>query len=765
MESLLPTQTGAKVHASEVSYELHTLGWKAFQSLCATIVGEIWGQSIQSFFDSNDGGRDGAFHGRIPSITDEFLDGSFTVQCKFTSKPEKPLNRSTLRDELEKAKCLAAKGLAKNYFLFTNHSLTGMQDERLRRAFLAIPGIEHFAAYGRERISQIIRESSRLRMLVPRIYGLGDLSQILDERAYAQAKAVLSSLGDDLAKFVLTDAYRKSAKAIVDHGFVLLLGEPASGKSMIAAALALGALDEWGCYTLKCRDAHEFVKHYNPHEPKQFFWVDDAFGATQFDWSSAGAWNSVFVTMQAAIRKGARVLFTSRDYIYKSARQHLKESAFPRLKESQVVIHVEDLTKEEREQILYNHVRFGDQTQEFKTKVKPFLANVASHPQFKPEIARRLGTQLFTSKLTLSKSSITGFVEHPVELLCEIIGDLDPACLAAIALVFMADGFLASPIDFNDGTNKTIELIGGTPATVRSAFEALEGTLLINCLHEGNYFWRFKHPTIRDAFAIVVSESRELLDVYLTGTPLLTLFREVSCGVDGIEGVKVVVPINRYPKIITRISLDWERYSRERDSMCWFLATRCDKEFFSQLIQIHPGFIDQLHVGSYLYAIVDVRVIARLHKLRLLPNEKYLSIVADLKELAVVTPDSGFLRDYVREFLGEENLQMILNEVRARLLPKLSDEIFDLRLNYRETDDPDNHFEELRSALKEYGEEFVDDSVASAQIEEALSSIKETIEELQNEQIQEPDCDDFRGGSLHEGHLEMERSTFDDVDQ
>ncbi len=66
-------------------------------------------------------------------------------------------------------------------------------------------------------------------MLVPRVYGLGDLTQILDERAYAQATEILSALGDDLAKFVITDAYRNSARALIDHGFVLLLGEPACG--------------------------------------------------------------------------------------------------------------------------------------------------------------------------------------------------------------------------------------------------------------------------------------------------------------------------------------------------------------------------------------------------------------------------------------------------------------------------------------------------------------------------------------------------------
>ena len=234
-------------------------------------------------------------------------------------------------------------------------------------------GVKAFKAYGSERISGIIRESSRLRMLVPRVYGLGDLSQILDERACDQAREILTALGDDLAKFVITDAYQRSARALLEHGFVLLLGEPACGKSTIAAALAVGALDNWGCSTFKVRNAEELIAHSNPNEPKQFFWVDDAFGATQFDSSSAAAWNTAFPHLHAAIKRGARVLFTSRDYIYNAALHHLKESAFPVIKESQVIIHVETLSKEEKEQILYNHIRLGNQPNEFKGKLKPFL--------------------------------------------------------------------------------------------------------------------------------------------------------------------------------------------------------------------------------------------------------------------------------------------------------------------------------------------------------------------------------------------------------
>src|SRR5579862_2448625 len=234
-----------------VKYDLHSLGWKAFQELCLAVLGEVWGQTVQGFLDAHDGGRDGAFHGSWRPQSGEAFRGSFTVQCKFSASADKHLRIADVSDEFKKAAILAKRGLATNYILMTSAKVSGSTDDKLRAAFLAIDGIANFATFGAERISQFIAESSRLRMMLPRVYGLGDLTQILDERAYSQALAILNALGDDFAKFVVTDAYRKSARAISEHGFVLLLGEPASGKSTIAGALALAAIDQWGCSTVK----------------------------------------------------------------------------------------------------------------------------------------------------------------------------------------------------------------------------------------------------------------------------------------------------------------------------------------------------------------------------------------------------------------------------------------------------------------------------------------------------------------------------------
>ena len=260
------------IQASGIKYDLHSLGWKSFQDLCASIAAEVLGQTVQVFLPAKDGGRDGAFRGTWKATENVQMTGSFVVQCKFTGKADALLALSDIDDEVGKAEKLAADGLCNNYILMTNYGISGPTEAEIRQRFQSIRGIDACLSFGREWINLKIRESARLRMMVPRVYGLGDLSQILDDRAYAQATDILSSLGDDLAAFVITDAHRKSVKALMEKNFVLLLGEPSSGKSTIAASLALGAIDIWGCSTIKVRNAEEFVHHWNPHEPKQFFW-------------------------------------------------------------------------------------------------------------------------------------------------------------------------------------------------------------------------------------------------------------------------------------------------------------------------------------------------------------------------------------------------------------------------------------------------------------------------------------------------------------
>ncbi len=101
-------------------YDLHRLGWSSFQQLCLTITREVLGQTVESFLDSNDGGRDGAFVGHWNRTGNEELSGRLVIQCKFTSTATDALRPSDLTDELSKVKSLVQQNLVDVYVLMTN---------------------------------------------------------------------------------------------------------------------------------------------------------------------------------------------------------------------------------------------------------------------------------------------------------------------------------------------------------------------------------------------------------------------------------------------------------------------------------------------------------------------------------------------------------------------------------------------------------------------------------------------------------------------
>ncbi|MEZ5717807.1 MAG: hypothetical protein R3E55_04875 [Burkholderiaceae bacterium] len=60
-------------------------------------------------------------------------------------------------------------------------------------------------------------------------------------------------------------------------------------------------------------------------EPSQFFWIDDAFGVTQYESPLVQGWNHSLAQVKAMLRQGVKIVITSRNYIYNRARHDLKK--------------------------------------------------------------------------------------------------------------------------------------------------------------------------------------------------------------------------------------------------------------------------------------------------------------------------------------------------------------------------------------------------------------------------------------------------------
>ena len=663
-------------------YDLHRLGWNSFQQLCLTISREVLGQTVQSFLDSNDAGRDGAFAGSWTPAPDQYFSGMFVIQCKYSSKADYLLTKSDMADEVPKVRKLVADGLCDVYILMTNAGVSGKQEAHIRSELIGA-GAKHVLIYGATWIEDQIKENTRLRMLVPRVYGLGDLSQILDERAYAQARAVLESLREDLAKVVITDSYRKAVNALDEHGFVLLIGEPAAGKTTIASMLAMAAADKWKSSVLKLADPSKVVERWNVDEPAQFFWIDDAFGVTQYESPLVHGWNHSLTQVKTMLRRGCKIVMTSRDYIYNRARHDLKESAFPLLSESRVVIDVHDLSDLEKQQILYNHLKLGKQPAAFRTNIKDHLINMTAHPRFIPETARRIADPLFTKDLYLSEYHLGQFVEKREQLLLEVIQGLDANSKAALGLIYMRKDHLESPIALQVAELQALEQLGSTLGECIKALDALNGSLVTNMQIDDQPVWRFKHPTIGDAYAVTLALSSELLGIFLSGSSTENLISQVTCGNVGVEKA-VVVPKSLFPMMVERLrefsasdkyKVRWMSSWQARRSLYRFLASRCSKEFLELYLKQEPDILESVSKpGLYLNTVPEVDLAVRLHLVDLLPEENRKKFIETVSNYAIDGEDFYALDDAdVRSVFIDCEFDELVETVRNNLLPKLAD--------------------------------------------------------------------------------------------
>ncbi len=705
-------------------FPLHLLGWKAFQDLCVGIAEECLRRPVQSFLPNSDAGRDGAFVGRWEG--DDPAAGESTIQCKFTSKPTSNLTLSTLRDELQKASRLAKMGLANDYIILTNHPVTGESELAIRAAF-EDAGVGRCRVFGADWITRQIRTSPRLRMMAPRLYGLGNLNDLLDERAYAQAQLILSAMGDDLQRLVVTESHRQSVRAISQFNLVLLLGAPAAGKSTIGAGIAVGAADIWQSNTIRVTSPEDIRRHLDP-TGNQFFWIDDAWGNTQYQRQRTEEWNQVFPLMNGALRHGTRFLITSRDYIWNAAKRDLKLSSLPVLNKSQVVIDVHKLSTPEKAQILYNHIKMGDQPPRFRSALKPFLPALSERWDFLPETARRLGSTFFTGELFPTEATVTKFVSEPRRFLQDTIMNLSAECRAAIAVVFLNGGRVRSPVS-SEALENGARAFGVNPADVRTQLEALNGSLLLLAQDEFGPYWTYKHPTVSDGFSSYLAGSPELIELYLRGASPYSILYEVVCAGVEIEGAPLIVPDALHDLLADRLLGVEDRFLKT------FLSYRSNPRFTALVLKHRPSILDGLRsFYNPIKSDPDAILLVTLHSQGILPEELRRGFVRSAQESLLEEADASlFDVPGLEKVFSEEEMAEFLSCAETEVLPRVSEYVGKLRKNWDPEYPPDDHFNELTESITRLCEALTPYEYNDTPLIRLRSAVRIAVSEMEDE--------------------------------
>ncbi|MGE0503169.1 MAG: hypothetical protein AB7I79_20725 [Rhizobiaceae bacterium] len=711
-----------RAHGPWSDLALHTIGWRAFQDLCSQVCEVVLGRPVEIFREAQDGGQDAVF--LIPSGSEAPPIG--TVQCKHTSEAGKALRTGDLSGEIENVEELVKAGQADTYAFMTNMSVDAPVAAAMRARLRAV-GVRKPHILGRQYIVRAIRSSPRLRALVPQVYGLGDLTSIVDERLSEQSRALLDSWVPKLRTYVPTKSHREAVNAISKHGVVLLLGNPSSGKSAIGAIVSTIASENPNNTVLALTSPRDFEAGWNPNDPGRFFWIDDAFGSNVLREDYVQDWASAFSKLRAAINHGNRFLLTSRKHIYEGARPRLGQRNLAQFADGSAVVDVGDLTFEEKAQILYNHVNFGEQSQSWRSSVKLHLPAVAAVKDFLPGIAERLGDPNFTKGLAPRESSLVRFMEEPTEHLIDTVSALDDRLQAALILVYVHQaGF--DPGDHDPLAAKAVaELTGYSISKIQDCFAELKGSFL----KLSGPRWTFAHPTISDALTEIMRQKPHMMAALIRGAPIDTILGTFTCEGSPIIRDALVIQAALNDALVARLG----RTPDERH-LNWllfhFLSYRASEVVFAKVIQQFPDLLRRSCWGTELVGNdPQLTAYGRANRLGLLPKDLRLEATEILETAAHSSLDVSFFEEEdMLALLSPLRLIGLGMALRTTVLPSLQERIEEISADADLDEEPDSHFKKLLDVLERV-EALGVDSGAATLIEDARDQVRRSVDEIE----------------------------------
>jgi hypothetical protein len=393
------------------------------------------------------------------------------------------------------------------------------------------------------------------------------------------------------------------------------------------------------------------------------------------------------------------------------------------------------------------------------------------HPRFIPETARRIADPVFTKDLYISDYDLGEFVEKREQLLQEVLRGLDDDSKAALALIYMRNDRLESPIDLEPAEEQALARLRSDIGGSSGALEALDGSLVQLVSDGGQSLWWFKHPTIGDAYATILVASRELLYVYLQGTAPEKFVEQITCGDVGIERAVVI------PKSLFRLVLDrlddfatseykdlWLAGWAVRSGVQGFLARRCSPEFISLYLDRHPELLDRVSKpGRMLYAVPETGLAVRLHELDLLPEAHRRTFIDIVSEYTLDGSDMHALEsERIRGVFRDDEFEALLERARSVLLPRLAKVRREWQSNYQSDEMPESHMQPLLDGLAALKSHFEEDMDVIKTIERQVELANEWIGENTTEEVDKPSRKLGRVASSDQP--QGERSIFDDID-
>ncbi|MFH9428584.1 restriction endonuclease [Streptomyces sp. NPDC017615] len=482
--------------------DLQKLSDLDFEGLCKDMLERLLGVRLEIFSSGPDGGIDLRYFAPNQTII---------IQCKHWMKSGRAKLISHLFDS-ELPKLDRMQPTPMRYILVTSVEMTPAAKRKILDGFRPyiqttgdIYGIAEITSFLQNN-PEVVRKNMRLWLNDATI-----LEAMISKNVIQRSLHLADDIRETLRTYVPSANLREAMNLVEKNHVVLVSGPPGVGKTTLAHVIAAHYTDRGFEVVEVSENVEDVYRVWRDGEP-QIFIYDDFLGQTSLDDKLHKNEDGRLLSLIRRIRKDStkRFVCTTREYVLQRARQRYERMDRGDLDPLTFTVDLDFLGREERAQILYNHVYWS----EWPNSAKRYFSHpdvyrpIVRHKSFNPRAIADLLSVPFNPDLGESGTQVIAALNDPMGLWRHVFdhqlkeGDRD-----VLHLLFTFGG----KASLSTLGNAYLAFSNRGLSDFKASLKILNGTL-VRLFDEGaRSCVEFSNPSVNDFMLMKFSEESDLV--------------------------------------------------------------------------------------------------------------------------------------------------------------------------------------------------------------------------------------------------------------
>lgn len=391
-------------------YDYSNLSDNEFEKLCSDILSRELNVQLRYFGPGRDGGID---------LVDNISKKNIVVQIKHYSKSKFSSLKASLKKEVEKIEKMTPK--PQKYYICTSQELTAANILEIYEMFSdymesdknIFTKLEIDSFLSKPNNQDILKKNFKLWLVADQL-----LTQVINRNVFIDGEVLLEDLNQDFKYFVQTKLFNECIDILKKTKRVMLLGEPGVGKSITSKMITFYFVKKGYQirYTTNGDITNLKTSLHENKDVKEIILIDDCFGQYYFklkEWQDS---ELISLMKYISMNENKMLILNTRITVLNEAQgisRQLREY-FEDGKLNLKVINMNEIDKEEKAEIFYNHLVRNEIPKEYYLSIrkKRNYQKIVFHNNYNPRII-----EYVTHKNRYTKVKPEGYFSYIIQTL------------------------------------------------------------------------------------------------------------------------------------------------------------------------------------------------------------------------------------------------------------------------------------------------------------------------------------------------------------